>query len=189
PLPQPARHSAPPPPPPLPPTQGKPGRWDVALGIGGDLTGGRFTVAVPATLGYQLGDAGFGVRAMAITTPSRQDPLGPGQVSWRRWPLGVGPSFSAGSPSLAWELNPGVALGWLHVAGKKFDHTFRHDAATWGGYLNARVSSRGPHWGAFGLANAQFYPVKADVYVTGIGDSWPVPRLTLALAVGVDFSP
>jgi len=164
-------------------------RWDLALGIGGDLTGGRFTVALPATLGYELLDTGFGVQLMTIVTPSRHDPLFPGQVSWRRWPLGVGPTWRSGGPRLAAELSPGVALAWLHVAGQDFDHNGAHDAVVWGGYFNVRVSSRGRHWGVFGLADAQFYPIKADVYVSGVQPAWPVPRWSLVLAAGVDFSP
>jgi hypothetical protein len=176
--------------PPAPRAPHTPRRWDLALGIGGDLSGGRFTVALPLTVGYRPVSGGFGFSAMAIATPSRQEPLGPGQVSWRRWPLAVGPSLRLGSPRLAWDFDPGVAVGWLHVAGTNFDHTSQKDGADWGGYLNVRVSSRGRHWGVFGLADAQFYPGKADVYVSGIPDApWTVPGLSLVLAVGVDFSP
>lgn len=164
-------------------------RWDLALGVGGDLTGGRFTVALPATLGCELLDTGFGVQVMTIVTPSRHDPLFTGQVGWRRWPLGVGPTWRTGGPRLTGELSPGVALGWLHVAGQHFDHNVSRDAVAWGGYFNARVSSRGRHWGVFGLADAQFYPMKADVYVSGVQPAWPVPRWSLVLAAGVDFSP
>jgi len=90
---------------------------------------------------------------------------------------------------LAWDFNLGVAVGWLHVAGSNFTQTSHKDGAELGGYFNVRVSSRGRHWGFFALADAQLYPIKADVYVTGITGVWPVPSLSLMLALGVDFSP
>jgi hypothetical protein len=183
PKPEPEQRAAPPPSPPTPRT------WDLALGVGSDLSGGHFTLALPLTVGYVAVVDGFGVSAMTIATPSRQEPLGPGQVNWRRWPFGVGPSLRVGSPGLAWDLSLGGALGWLHLAGTNFDHTSQKNGVVWGGYLNFRVSSRGPHWGIFALADAQFYPGEARVSVTGIRESWPVPPLSLALAVGVDFSP
>jgi hypothetical protein len=181
-----ARPTSPPAPPPGRPT---PRAWDLALGLGSDFTGGHFALALPFSVGYLAVGGGFGLAAMTIATPSRKDPLGPGQVNWRRWPLGVGPSLRVGQPRLAWDFSPGVAVGWLHVSGTNFDHTSQQDGVVWGGYLNLRASSRGPHWGVFALADAQFYPGEARVYVTGISAAWTVPALSLALAVGVDFSP
>jgi hypothetical protein len=187
PKPKPAPPRRPPPPPPA--TSRTLRGWDLGLGLGSDLTGGRFTVALPLTVGYGSVTSGFGVSAMTIVTPSRQSPLPPGQVSWRRWPLGVGPNLRVGGLRLAWDFNPGVAVGWLHVAGSNFDHNSPKDGLDFGGYFNVRVSSRGRHWGIFGLADAQFYPGGANVYVTGITPTWTVPGLSLALAVGIDFSP
>jgi hypothetical protein len=178
-----------PPQPPPPPTPSTPHGWDFALGVGADLSGAKLAVAAPLSISYGAVTRGFGASFLAIATPPREQPFGPGQISWWRWPFGVGPSFRLTAANLAWELSAGPALGWLRAQGAGYDHNFTKGGTDWGGYLSLRASSRGQHWGLFGLANAQIYPADTSVSVSGVGGSWPVPRFSLGLAVGARFSP
>ena len=79
--------------PPPPPTPSTPRGWDLALGVGADLTGQKLAIAAPFSVRYGAVAHGFGGSFLAIATPLRQQPFGPGQISWWRWPFGLGPSF------------------------------------------------------------------------------------------------
>jgi hypothetical protein len=196
---EPAPAPEPPPPPPPPPTPvvkrappppapERPWRWDFALAFGGELSGGEIAFAVPFKVGYGAAVNGFGVSVMGVATTARAEPFGPGELDWRRWPVGLGPSYRLGAASVSFDFNVGPALGWIHAAGQGFDHNFTKDGVDWGGFLDARVSSRGS-LSVFGLVDAQLYPGTAGISVNGVEGSWAVPRFSLCLAVGVRFSP
>lgn len=187
PAPAPPKPVAKPPPAPARSVVPAPNAWDLALGIGSDLSGGQPTLGGYFGVGYGARVRGFGVTAMIAPSLSRTEPLGPGFVEWRRWPLGVGPSFRLATAGVAWDLSAGPALAWLHLDGTSFTRTSPRDAATWGGFLNLRVAGRGQHWGVFGLLDAQLYPA-TSASVLNVGE-YPLPPFGLSLAVGVRFSP
>lgn len=195
PKPEPEPVVAPPPRPP-PPKAPPPGparvarnAWDLALGIGSDFSGGQPTLGGYLGVGYGARAAGLGLVAIVVPTLSRREPLDPGRAEWRRWPLGVGPTWRLVTGGVAWDLSAGAALSWLHLSSTGLSRTTPKNAATWGGFLNLRVSSRARAWGVFGLLGSQLYPAKTTVYATHVGQQYALPALGLGVAVGIRFSP
>jgi hypothetical protein len=178
-------------PPPSAPRAPRSRRWELGVGVGADLSAESFVPAAFATFGFAPIVDGFGVSGLLGASSSRQLALGPGQVAWRRWPLGVGPSFRAVSPSVSLEINAGPALAWLHLDGSNFERNSAQDGVEPGGFLQLRAASRGSRWGVFGLANAQYYPLDYGAFATlPDGPSLaPVPHFSLGLAVGAWGSP
>jgi hypothetical protein len=162
--------------------------WDIALGIGGDYAS-QPALAGFLGVGYIAKQRGFGLSGMLLPMLARQEPLDPGNFTWRRWPLGVGPSFQLAPTGVAVDLNLGPALAWLHFEGDLFQHNHRRDGFSWGGFLNARVTSLGSRWGVFALVDAQLYPKQSRVYATLVSDQWTVPPFSLAVVVGARLSP
>lgn len=173
------------PPPPRPPTRPA-RRWELGAGVGADLSGESFAPTALIVGGFVPVADGVGLSGVIGASSSRQLPLGPGQVAWRRWPFGIGPSFRTTTRSVGFEASAGPALAWLHLDGSNFVHTSAQDGVELGGFLQLRASSRGPGWGMFGLANGQYYPADSGAYASSQEERWfaPVPRFSLGLAVG-----
>lgn len=164
--------------------------WQLAAGIGPDLAGRSLELSFPVLARFGASASGFGATALGVLALPRRRPLGPGQVSWWRWPLGVGPSFRWVSSKLAFDAGAGGALAWFHTAGESFDHPSSHDGTTGGGYAFVGLSSRARAWNFFAIADAHYFPAATYVAVGGaVEAAWRVPRLNLGLALGVAFSP
>jgi len=187
---------APAPPPPLkaaapPVAPHAPSRqWELGAGVGAELTDGSFVPAAFVAGGFVPVAGGFGLSGMLGASWSRQLPLGPGEVAWRRWRLGAGPSFRVATRSVSVDVNAGPALAWLHLNGSNFERSSTQDGVEFGGFLNARVLSRGRRVGLFALASGQYYR-DSGAFASGQNEQWfaPVPRFTLGLAVGAWLLP
>jgi hypothetical protein len=188
PEPEPAKPAARPPPPPAPPAPvGH--RWQLLLGLGGELSDGALapTLLTGASYGAEL--SGLAVSARVLVTLPRKQPLDPGQVSWRRWPLSVGPTLRLATPTLALALSAGPAVAWLHLEGHSFDHVSSQDGPSWGGFAEAVVSGKGRPFTPFGAFVAHFYPKETEAYVARLVQRWVLPPLSLTVTVGARFSP
>ncbi len=187
--PKPAPAPAAPPAPPPRATRSR--RVKVGIGLGADLSDESFVPSALVTLGLVPVASGFGIGGFLGVTLSRQLPLGPGQVAWRRWPLGIGPSFRVLTPNIGLELSAGPALAWLHLEGSNFARTSVQDGVEPGGFLQLRAENAGSRWGVFGAANAQYYPLDYGAYASSRDGPWlaPVPRFSLGLAVGAWLMP
>jgi hypothetical protein len=179
----------PPPPAPLTPPVSIEHRWQFLLGAGGDLSNGALAPTLLTGASYGAEVSGFAVSARALITLPRKQPLDPGQVSWRRWPLGVGPTLRLETPTLALALSAGPAVAWLHLAGDSFDHDTSQDGAAWGGFAEVLVSGKGRPFTPFAAFVAQFYPKDTEVYVTRLAQRWVLPPLSLSITVGARFVP
>ena len=167
------------------------GRLELGLGLGTELSGDNFAAAGYAVAGYWPALQGWGASAFVDAAWPRQEPLGPGLVTWRRWPAGLGPSWRVVTGSLAWDVSAGPVVGWLHFAGSKFDHSSGQNGVAWGGFLNLRVANRRGQAGLFGLVSGQFFPANAAAHASGADTDWlaPVPHFSLGLALGAWLSP
>lgn len=167
-----------------------PRHWEAGVALGADFSGGRF-----GPTGYLLASytpvQGLGLSAFLGASWFREERLGPGNVDWWRWPLGIGPTLRVVTGPVTWDASAGPALGWLHFAASNFDRTSGQDGFEPGAFLSLRVSSRGRRAGVFGLANAQLYPGDYAAEATGIDGPWfaPVPRFSLGLALGAWLQP
>jgi hypothetical protein len=179
----------PPPPKPAAPPAVARNAWELALGIGSDLSAGQPTLAGYLGGRYGARADGFGLTAIVVPTLSRREPLDSGAAVWRRWPFGVGPDLRLTTGGAAWDVNAGPALAWLHLTSTGLPRTSPKNGVTWGGFLNLRVASRGRPWGVFGLLNLQVYPAQTSVYATNVAQRYALPSFGLGLAVGVILSP
>jgi len=184
--------SPPPPEPPLPlpppPRQPPEHQLHLTLGVGGDLASG---IAPAVFLGGSYGAelSGFAVSARAMLTLSRSQELGPGKISWRRWPLGVGPTLRLATPNVAMAFSAGPAVAWLQLGGDSFDSVRDQNVAAWGGFAEALVSGRGHPFTPFGALDLQFYPGNTTAYVSGVDLRWPVPSVSVSVVVGARLAP
>jgi hypothetical protein len=191
----------PPPKPPTPPPQAAsppprappppPRRWEISLGLGSDITSSGLALAGVLGVAYVPTRQGFGLNATALVSLPQQEQLGPGFVDWRRWPLGVGPSLRIGDRNVGWDFGIGPTLAWLHLAGSNFDRPSSKDDVWVGGFLNARLSTRGQRWGLFGLVEAQFYPGDKRAHASQADSDWsaPLPGLVVDVLVGGWLAP
>lgn len=193
PPPPPTEPSPPPKPPPtmarpdnpVSPAPPNPGRFDWGLGAGGDLTGEALAPAALASVGYGPESFGFGLTAHIILTTTREEPLLPGSVHWRRWPLAAGVALRVSSPGLRWDFSAGPLVAWLNLMGENFITDYTENAEAWGGFLAVRASGRG-RLAPFALANVQYYPGYSEAFV---GDAvWPIPPLTFLVMFGARFA-
>jgi hypothetical protein len=193
--------ASPPPPPPPPPARpvakAQPAppaepdsSWRLLLGIGGDWAGGGLAPAALVGADYGTDGSGFALSARTMIIGPRQEPLGPGRVSWWRWPLALGAGARIEGKTLSFALSAGPAAAWLRLTGESFDRTSTQNAVSWGGFLDAVVTGRGPTLRPFGALNAQIYPAPAKAYVDASTPlEWQLPRLSLTLFVGIRFWP
>ena len=168
-------------------------RVELGLGLGTELqlSGSHFVVAGYAVAGYWPASQGLGASAFVGAAWARREQLGPGLVTWRRWPAGLGLSWRVATGRLAWDASAGPVVGWLHFAGSNFDHASAQDGLAWGGFFNLRAATQGRRAGIFGLAGAQFFPAVSGAHASTTGTEWfaPVPRFGLELALGAWLSP
>jgi hypothetical protein len=180
---------------PVRPAPPNPGRFDWGLGAGGDFSGGVLAPAALASVGYGPESFGFGLTAQIALTTIRKEPLGQGQVLWRRWPLGVGVALRASSPGLRWDFSAGPLAAWLNLVGEYFVRDYTQDAVAWGGFLTVRAASRG-RFAPFALANVQYYPGRSvataapQSAAAGFAQDieWPIPPLTFLVVLGARFA-
>ncbi|MES1185261.1 MAG: hypothetical protein ABUL60_15730 [Myxococcales bacterium] len=193
PTPQPAPAAPPPKPPPPPPPSSPPPpprRFELGLAAGAELA--KTQVAVVSgivVVDYAPPARGWGLTGFAAAAWPRQLPLGPGSVAWRRWPIGIGPSFRAVTGAVRWEAGAGVALGWLHFSPSNLDHASSQGGFDGGGFLHLRAANRG-RAGVFAQADARFFPGDSGASATYRGGRWlaPVPGLSGGLVAGAWFS-
>jgi hypothetical protein len=183
-----------PPPPvtPRPAARAAAHRLHVGVGVGGDLVQGAASPLSPAAwLGAAYGAevTGFAVSVRALFTLSRDEPLGPGQVRWRRWPLGIGPTLRLATTNTAFAFSAGPAVAWLHLGGDSFDRSTAQDGLLWGGFAEAQVSGPSRPLTPFGAVSVQLYPGNTTAYVSGLDLQWELPALSASLIVGARLSP
>jgi hypothetical protein len=201
-VPPPEQPEPPPPPPPPPATARAPAaappppagsaaqrRLHVLGGLGGDLTGGALSPALLLGASFGAEVSGVALSARALLTLPRQEPLGPGQVTWRRWPLGIGPSLRLATGTWAFSLSAGPAAAWLGLGGDSFDRVADQNGLVWGGFGELLVSGRAHPFAPFGALNVQFYPGNTTAYVSGLDLSWDLPPLSATLIVGARLAP
>jgi hypothetical protein len=166
-------------------------RLEISLGVGGEVTSSGPAFAGMLGVGYIPARQGLGLSATAILSPPQQEPLGPGLVEWRRWPLDVGPNLRIADETVSWDLCVGPTLAWLRLAGANFDRPSSRDDVAVGAFLSGRLSTRGRHWGLFALAEAEFYPGDTGAHASQADVEWftPLPGFAANLLIGGWLAP
>lgn len=181
----------PPTPPPTPRTEQRPStsrRYlvDLSLGAGADFADKKLAPAGLVSAAYVPERSGLGGAVWLSVDPSRREPLATGSVAWRRWPVGIGPTYRWSTRRLFVDVSAGPAIAWLHLRGANFTPSYAHNAATWAGFANLRLASRGKV-AVFGLSSTQYYVAKSTAYVGGA--EYGLPRWSTSLFIGVSVSP
>jgi hypothetical protein len=190
PIPPPVTPAPPPPPAPLPPpVRVAPvvaWRFQLGLGVGGELSDAGLVPAADVSLRYAPEASGFGVSAFALVAAPESRAIGGGSVSSFRWPLGVGGVLRLEGGPVALEIDAGLLLGLLHVQGHDFVTTEAATDLQGGAYASARLGAASGRWRPFaaaklltwfGTATAQArvpnaeldLPVAEGVFLVGVG--------------------
>jgi hypothetical protein len=183
--PPPPASALPPPPRPVAPEH----HLHLALGVGGDISNGVPSPALLLGASYGAEQSGFALTLRGILTMSRDQPLSPGQVSWRRWPVGIGPTLRVATQHVDFAFSAGPALAWLRLGGNSFDHVAEQSGFVGGGFGELLASGRARPLTVFGALNVQFYPATTTAKVSGLDLEWDLPALSSTLVVGARFSP
>jgi hypothetical protein len=193
PPPEPAKPPSPPPPPPPAPAPPPPApaqhHLHLALGVGGDLTNEALSPALLLGASYGAEQTGLAVTLRAVLTLSRDEPLGPGQVTWRRWPVGIGPTLRLATKHADFAFSAGPGVAWLHLGGGSFDHVAEQNGLVWGGFGELLASGRARPLAPLAALNVQFYPANTEAYVSGLDLKWALPAFSATLVMGARLSP
>jgi hypothetical protein len=162
---------------------------ELGLAAGAELAKTQLALSGLVVVDYARPTRGWGITGFAAAAWPRQLPLGPGSVAWRRWPIGIGPSFRVVTGGVRWDAGAGLALGWLHFAPSNLDHASSQGGFDGGGFVHLRAANRG-RAGVFAQADARFFPGDSGASATYRGGRWlaPVPGLSWGLAAGAWFS-
>jgi hypothetical protein len=165
-------------------------RWELAGSAGAHFDGAR--VSVLGSLGVRWMPQRFGLGAALtahVTTP-RTEQLSMGSVRYWRWPFVAGPAFRLSLGVGQMDLHAGLALGWLHAAGRDFEPSTTRNVLRGGGLLGLRGQSAGRRWRGFvdlsGMAwgKSELFVERADQQ-----PSIPLPMLELYLTLGMAWIP
>jgi hypothetical protein len=172
--------------PPKPAPRFMPHGVELSLGAGADWQGRKFAASAMVSAAFAPNAGGLGAFIWAALDTSRRESLGGGSVSWRRWPIGVGPSYRWQASRLRFDVSLGPALAWLRVRGVGFAPNYSQHAATWAGFGSVRLASRG-RTGIFALVNTVFYFGDSIAYAAAA--EYRLPPVSLSLFVGATASP
>jgi hypothetical protein len=161
-------------------------RFQMGLGVGGELSDAGLVPAADVSLRYAPDASGFGASAFALVAGPESRAIGSGRVSSFRWPLGAGGLARLESGAVALELDAGLMIGVLRVQGEGFAPNDAATDAQGGGYAGLRVGGASGRWRPFaaaklltwfGTATAQArvpdaevdLPVAEGVFLVGAG--------------------
>lgn len=170
---------------PSPPPAAARRRLELGLGVGGQLAAEKLSLAGFASLAYLPEQWGWGAGAFLTVDSARRQTLGEeGSVVWRRWPLGLGPSFRLGNASVVADLTVGPALAWLHLRGVDFSPNRARNGVTWAGFMQLHVATRGKA-SIFASGVAAYYATSTAYAADAERD---LARLSITLCVGANLS-
>lgn len=167
-------------------------RANVGLGLAGAMTTG--TAAAPVAPGLileaTLARAGgaLGLHLRGLLTASHTQALPNGEVSWRRWPVSLGPSWSWRTGRLALEVDASAGAAWLHVQGQGFAENQDHNDVDFGGSAGARLAfgaARPPAWRPWVGTGAGFWPRRTATYQVPDQSRSYLPRWEWWFEIGV----
>lgn len=160
-------------------------RFEMEVGAGAGIADGRWTLAGSVAAAVVPG-SGLGARSTVLVDTARREPLGGGSVTWRRWPVSLGPVLRFNANGVVYDVSLAPALVWLRVAGADFEPNRSRNAFTWAGVGEVRAASRG-RFGWFAALQGQAYLVDSSAYVGG--DEYQLPRFALTLWAGARLAP
>ncbi|HEX6766813.1 MAG TPA: hypothetical protein VF103_15065 [Polyangiaceae bacterium] len=177
-----------PPAPPVPNTEPA-RRFEVALGIGGELSDAGLVPATEAGVRYRPEASGFGASAFVLVAAPETREIGAGSVSSFRWPLGVGATGRLVRAGLSLELEGGAMLGLLRLEGDGFASNGDATDAQGGLYGTLRVGAASGKLRPFVAAKLLTWLGKATAEASLPDAEVDLPVVEGVLLVGLGFVP
>jgi hypothetical protein len=164
-------------------------RLRVAAAVGASVlpAPAAFAGTLSAVFVPDHGGVGATLRASALSSRERDVPGG--KVRYLRWPLEAGATLRFATASVAFELDGGGALGWLHVAGRSFSPNRSADDVTFGPFAAARVLAARGRVQPFAELAGLFWLRSARVYADATQPSVALSRGEMTLSLGAAFVP
>jgi hypothetical protein len=168
-------------------------RWELGAAAGAHFSahssGARVSALGSLGVRWMPERSGFGAALTAHVVAPRTEPLSMGSVRYWRWPLVVGPAVRLPLGGMQSELHAGLALGWLHAAGRDFEPSETRDVPRGGGLVGLRGRYGGRRWLGFVDLSGMVWG-KSEIFVDRAGrqPSIALPRLELYLTLGVAWA-
>jgi len=115
--------------------------WLLTAAAGAELNA-ELVPAASISLSFVPFAQGLGVRAFALVTGRAERAIGTDVAAFSRFPFGVGPIFRFGQRDAWFDVGAGVALAWLHVAGRTFSTNTSADDLVVGPFASLRAGTR-----------------------------------------------
>jgi len=160
-------------------------QWEISAGLGAGHAGSKLAWAGIVRTAL-LPEQGMGAALTLLVDTERREQLGEGFVSWRRWPLGLGPTLRLRGAALVADLSLAPALVWVRASGANFQPNLSQTGFTWAGMLDVRLASRSKV-AAFAALNAQTYLARSRAFVGA--HEYPLPPLVFSILLGARLAP
>jgi hypothetical protein len=172
-------------PPPLP-------TGPAALDLGAAAVIGRSQSWAPGVLvraSFTPRGRGFGASAVLAVEAIRTDPVGAGQVLWRRWEAAIGLQRRWRGTRAVGDAHLELGAALLDLEGAGFDRNFRHlgvsPEAAAGGRVAFPLAGGGWTLAPFLEARAVVWPRRETATASPSSARWRVPRFAGMLAAGL----
>lgn len=165
-------------------------RWELGAAAGAYLSGERVSALGSLGVRWMPERSGFGAALTAHVITPRTESLSMGSVRYWRWPVVVGPALRLPLGGVQSELHAGLALGWLHAAGRDFEPSETRDVPRGGGLVGLRGRYGGRRFRGFVDLSGMIWG-KSEIFVDRAGrqPSIPLPMLELYLTLGMAWAP
>jgi hypothetical protein len=164
-------------------------RFEVALGIGGELSDAGLVPAAEAGVRYRPEASGLGASAFVLIAAPETREIGAGSVSSFRWPLGAGAVGRLTRGDLSLELEGGAMFGLLRIEGNGFASNDAATDAQGGLYGTLRVGAASGKLRPFAGAKLLTWLGKATAQASLPDAEVDLPVLEGVLLVGLGFVP
>jgi hypothetical protein len=160
--------------------------FELGLGLGSTANSAGFVGAARLELGVR--GRRWGVRAGIAAETTRDQALDVGTMSWRRFGLSVGPTFTWAGQAVTIESRADVLLGLTTVSGHGYDSNRHSQAVTPGLALAGRVGLRFGRLQPWIEVSGQAWLAEQVIAVTKApppNATWTVPRLEVRVLLGL----
>ena len=172
------------------PAAAKPGaahRIVVSASIGGVSSGAEFAPAAALGVSWDPAEQGLGARLSATWTGTRSKRLQDHEVSFRRWPVLVGPYLRFTRGRSRFDVEGGAALGWLRLGGRDFDSNVSRSDASFGAYAAVRFVPLDAPGHAFLSVAPVLWFGRTTAVATNPAAETPIPSFELLFALGAQL--
>lgn len=164
-----------------------PNEWLLTAAVGAELNS-DLVPAASISLSFVPAARGLGVRAFALVTGRAERALAADVASYSRFPFGIGPLVRFGQGDAWFDAGAGVALGWLHVAGRTFSSNTSADDVVVGPFASLRAGTEWLAFRPFAEVGALIWPGKSVLLARSPEASAELPAFEGFFLLGAGWS-